>query len=78
MLDLLKYEVEGIIENFFPKKENKGKVQEETPVKRSYYENYSQTDAVGVYKHAGNVEDFTNYKDALNLPTTEIRTFKRK
>ena len=31
----------------------------------------------GVYKHTGNVEDYTNYKEALNLATTEIRKSKR-
>ena len=31
----------------------------------------------GVYKHTGNVEDHTNYKEALNPATTEIRKSKR-
>ena len=31
----------------------------------------------GVYKHTGNVEHYTNYKEALNLATTEIRKSKR-
>ena len=30
-----------------------------------------------VYKHTGNVEDYTNYKEAFNLATTEIRKSKR-
>ena len=30
-----------------------------------------------VFKHTGNVEDYTNYKEALNLATTEIRKSKR-
>ena len=30
-----------------------------------------------VYKHTGNVEDYTNYKEALYLATTEIRKYKR-
>ena len=30
-----------------------------------------------VYKHTGNVGDYTNYKEALNLATTEIRKSKR-
>ena len=30
-----------------------------------------------VYKHTGNVEDYTNYKEALNLATTEMRKSKR-
>ena len=31
----------------------------------------------GVYKQTGNVEDYTNYKEALNLATSEIRKSKR-
>ena len=30
-----------------------------------------------IYKHTGNVEDYTNYKEAVNLATTEIRKSKR-
>ena len=31
----------------------------------------------GVYKHTGNIEDYTNYKEALDLATTEIIKSKR-
>ena len=31
----------------------------------------------GVYKHNRNVKDYTNYKDAINLATFEIRQSKR-
>ena len=31
----------------------------------------------GVFKHTGNVEDYANYKESLNLATTEIRKNKR-
>ena len=30
-----------------------------------------------IYKHTGNVEDYANYKEALNLATTENRKSKR-
>ena len=30
-----------------------------------------------VYKHTGSVEDYTNYKEALNLATNEMRKSKR-
>ena len=30
-----------------------------------------------VYKRTGNVKDYTNYKEAFNLATTEIRKSKR-
>ena len=32
---------------------------------------------MGIYKCTGNIEDYTNYKEALNLATTEIRKSKR-
>ena len=32
---------------------------------------------MGVCKHTGNVEDYTNYKEAISLATTEIRKSKR-
>ena len=32
---------------------------------------------MGVYKHIGNVKDYTNYKESPNLVTTEIRKSKR-
>ena len=40
-------------------------------------ETCSQADDEGVYEHTGNVEDYTNYKEALNLATIEIRKSKR-
>jgi len=30
-----------------------------------------------VYRNTGNVEDYNNYKEALNLATTEVRKSKR-
>ena len=72
----LKYEIKGIIETIFIKK-TRETVQEVTPVKRGYKKNCSQTDALGVYKNTGNIEDYTNYKEALNLATTEIRKIQK-
>ena len=51
--------------------------QVETLVNRGYYKNCSQADAVGVYIHTRNVEDYINYTEALNLATTEIKISKR-
>ena len=31
----------------------------------------------GAYKHTGNVEDYTNYKETLIRATTEVRKSKR-
>ena len=62
----LKYEIEGIIEKFVPLRKQ---------WKRSRKKHLSKS------KHTGNVEDYTNYKEALNLATTEIRkskTFEKK
>ena len=63
----LKEEIEGISERLVPlRKEGK----------RSRNKLLT-TNAVGLYKHTGNIEDYTNYKEAFNLATTEIRKSKR-
>ena len=58
-------------------KKKREKVQEKTPVKRAIRKIAHKQMLWRVYKHTGNVEDYTNYKEALNLATTEIRKYKR-
>ena len=41
------------------------------------YANDLPKSALGVYKHTGNVKDYTTYNEALNSATTEIRTSRR-
>ena len=66
----LKDETEGITERLVPVR-NKGKGLGRNTCKKK-----------GVYKYTGNVDDCTNYKEALNLAITEItkskRTFDKK
>ena len=72
----LKDKIEGITGIFVPLRKQEKCPGRNTCQKR-LLENCSQADAVGVYKHIGNVEDYTNYKEALSLATTEIRKSKR-
>ena len=67
----------ALLRDLFLKK-TREKVQEETPVKRGCLKNCCSKQMLWrVYKHIGNVEDYTNYKETLNIATTEIRISKR-
>ena len=73
----LTYEIEGIIEKCVPlrkqgKRSRKKHLSKEAIRKIAHRQMLWRT-----YKHTGNVEDYTNYKEALNLATTEIRKTKR-
>ena len=46
-------------------------------VKRSYYKIVFKQTIWRVYRRTRNDEDYANYKEALNLATTEIRKYKR-
>ena len=72
----LRDEIEGIIEKFVPLRKQENRSRKKLLSKKTI-RHFSQIDAVGVYKHTGNVEDYTKYKEALNLATTEIRKSKR-
>ena len=65
----LKYEIKGIIEKFVP-------LRKQGKKSRKKHLFFHKQMLWRVYKHTGNV-DYTNYKEALNLATTEIRTSKR-
>ena len=73
----LKFEIEGIIEKFVPlrkqgKRSRKKHLSKEAITKIAHKQMLWR-----VYKHSGNVEDYTNYKEAINLAITEIRKSKR-
>ena len=74
MLDLFQYKIEGIIEKFVHY-ENKGKGPERN-TKEAIKKMAHKQMLWRIYKHTGNVEDYTNYKETLNLATTEIRKSK--
>ena len=73
----LKYEIEGIIEKFIPLRKQ-GKRSRKKHLSKEAIRKIAHKQVLWrVYKHTGNVEDYTNYKEALNLATTEIRKSKR-
>ena len=78
----LKYEIEGIIEKFIPLRKQGKRSRKKHLLKEAIRKIAHKQMLWRVYKHIGNVEDYTNYKEALNLATTEIRkskiTFEQK
>ena len=78
----LKYEIEGIIEKFIPLRKQGKRSRKKHLLKEAIRKIAHKQMLWRVYKHTGNVEDYTNYKEALNLATTEIRkskiTFEQK
>ena len=73
----LKYEIEGIIEKFIPLRKQGKRSRKKHLLKEAIRKIAHKQMLWKVYKHTGNVEDYTNYKEALNLATTEIRKSKR-
>ena len=72
----LKYEIEGIIEKFVPLRKQGKRSRKKHLAKEAIRKIAHKQMLWRVYKHTGNVEDYTNYKEALNLATTEIRKSK--
>ena len=68
----LNVEIKGITERFVPLQKQKKHLSKEA-IRKMFHKQMLWR----VYKHTGNVEDYTNYKEALNLATTEIRKSKR-
>ena len=77
MLDLFKFEIEGIIEKFVPLRKQGKRSRKKHLSKEAITKIAHKQMLWGIYKHTGNVEDYTNYKEALNLAKTEIRKSKR-
>ena len=73
----LKYEIKGIIEKFVPLRKQ-GNRSRKKHLSKEAIRTIAQKQMVWrVYKHTGNVEDYTDYKEAHNLATTEIIKSKR-
>ena len=73
----LKDETEGITERFVPlSKQEKGSRKKHLS-KEAIRKQIHKQMLWRVYKHTGNVEDYTNYKEVLNLATNEMRKSKR-
>ena len=73
----LKYEIEGIIEKCVPLRKQGKRSRKKYLSKEAIRKIAHKQILWRVYKHTGNVEDYTNYKEPLNLATTEIRQSKR-
>ena len=73
----LKDEIEGIIEKFFPLRKQGKRSRKKHLSKEAIRKIAHKQMLWSVYRYTGNVEDYTNYKEALNLATTEIRKSKR-
>ena len=69
----LKYDIEGIVAKFVPLRKQGKRSRKKEAIRNFFHKQMLWR----VYKHTGNAEDYTNYKDALNLAKTEIRKCKR-
>ena len=73
--NILKYEIESIIDKFVSlNKQGKWSRKKHLSAIRKIV--FKQT-MWRVYRHTRKDEDYANYKEALNLATTEIRKSKR-
>ena len=75
--NILKYEIESIIDKFVPlKKQGKRSTKKHLSKEAIRKIVFKQT-MWRVYRRTRKVEDYTHYKEAHNLATTEIRKSKR-
>ena len=76
--NILKYEIESIIGKFVPLKKKQGKRSRKKHLSKEAIRKivFKQTMCM-VYRRTRKDEDYANYKEALNLATTEIRKCKR-
>ena len=74
---ILKDEIEGIIETFVPIK-NQGKWSRKKHLSKEAIRKIAYKHIMWrIYRNTGNIEDYNNYKKALNLANTaEIRKSK--
>ena len=74
---ILKDEIEGIIEAFVPIqnqwKRSRTKHLSKEAIRKIAYKQIMWR----IYRNTGNIEDYNNYKKALNLATAEMRKSKR-
>ena len=75
--NILKYEIESIIDKFVPLKKQGQRSRKKHLSKEAIREIVFKQTMWRVYRRTRKVEDYANYKEALNLTTTEIRKFKR-
>ena len=74
---ILKDEIEGSIETFVPIK-NQGKRSRKKYLSKEAIRKIACKQIMWrIYRNTGNIEDYNNYKKALNLATAEMRKSKR-
>ena len=75
--NILKYEIEGIIDKFVPLKKQGKRYRKKHLSKEAIRKRMFTQTMWRVYRRTRKDEDYANYKEALNLATTEIRKYKR-
>ena len=75
--NILKYEIESIIDKFVPLKKQGKRSRKKYLSKEAIRKIVFKQIMWRVYRRTRKDEGYANYKDALNLTTTEIRKSKR-
>ena len=76
--NILKYEIESIINKVVPLKKQGKRYRKKHLSKEAIRKIVFKQTMSRVYRRTRKDEDYANYKEALNLATTEIRKSKRK
>ena len=75
--NILKYEIESIIDKFVPLKKQGKRSRKKHLSKEAIRKRVVKQTMWRVYRCTRKDEDYANYKEALNLATAEIRKSKR-
>ena len=75
--NILKYEIESIIDKYVPLKKQGKRSRKKHLSKEAIRKIVFKQTMWRVYRRTRKDEDYANYKEALNLATTEIRKSKR-
>ena len=75
--NILKYEIESIIDKFVPLKKQGKRSRKKHLSKEAIRKIVFKQTTWRVYRRTRKGEDYANYKESLNLATTEIRKSKR-
>ena len=75
--NIIKYEIESFIDKFVPLKKQGKRSRKKHMSKEAIRKIVFKQTVWRVYRHTRKDEDYANYKEALNLATTEIRQSKR-
>ena len=76
--NILKYEIESIIDKFVPLKKQGKRCRKKHLSKEAIRKIVFKQTMWRVYRRTRNDEDYANYKETLNAGTTEIRQSKRR